>query len=94
MLQALATVARTACVREIGGAGRPLALPEIHRYAHAAVALVFQGLHLAQAHADRQARILADRGFGLRGAARPGFLERPLDNGLQVRLGEPCWGMG
>ena len=91
MLQALATVARTASGREIRRAGRALALSEVDCDAHAAIALVLQGLHLAQSHPDRKAGILADGGLGLRSAASTCILEGALDNRLEIRLGEAHW---
>ena len=94
MLQALATVARTASEREIGRAGRALALAEIHRDAHAAVALVLQGLDLAESHAHRKTGILADGGLGLRGAARARLLEGALDDRFEVSLGQGVDGLG
>ena len=68
--------------REIRGAGRTLALPEIDRNPHAAIALVFQGLDLPETHADRQTRILADGRFGLRGPSGPSFFQGTFDDGL------------
>ena len=41
---------------------------------------MFQGFDLAESHADRKARILADGRFGLRGAPGAGLFEGPLDD--------------
>ena len=74
--------------REISRAGRPLALSEIHRDAHAPVALVLQSFDLAESHADRKTSILADGGFRLRGAARARFFESTLNDRFKVFLGK------
>ena len=60
--------------RQVGGAGRALALAEVHRDAHAAIALVFDGLDFAQPDRGRQALLQADIGFGLGGAQLAGQL--------------------
>ena len=70
--------------RKVGGARRALALAEINRDAHAAVALVLECFDLPQAHAHRQARILAYRRFRLGCAARARLLERALYDGCEV----------
>ena len=54
--------------RQVGGAGRALALAEIDRDAHAAIALVFDGFDFAQADGGSQSLLQADVGFGLGGA--------------------------
>ena len=88
MLQAFATVARTASRRKISGARRALALPEVHRDSHAAVALVFQGFDLAESHADRKTSILTDGRLRLGGAAGARLFEGALDDRFQVFRGE------
>ncbi|HEY2782193.1 MAG TPA: ribosome biogenesis factor YjgA [Steroidobacteraceae bacterium] len=55
---------------------------------------MFEGLDLAQAHPDRQARVLADGSFGLGRPASPGLIQRTLDNRLKVSLGKAHEGIG
>ena len=70
--------------RKVGGARRALALAEINRDAHAAVALVLERFDLPQTHAHRQARVLAYRRFRLGCAARARLLECALYDGCEV----------
>ena len=60
MVQAFSTVSRTACARQVRGARRALALAEIHGDADAAVALVLDGLDLAEAHGGGEPGFEAD----------------------------------
>ena len=51
--------------RKVRGAGRALALAEVHRDPHAAIALVFDRLDFPEANRGRQSFLQADIGFGL-----------------------------
>jgi hypothetical protein len=73
---------------EIRRTGRALALPEIDRNSHAAIALVLQGFHLAESNADGKSRILADSRLGLRGASAARFFQGAFDDRFKVYLGE------
>jgi len=55
----------------------------IDRHAEAAVALVLERLHLAEAHRDGQSGGHADARFGRRRAARTRERKRPLDDLLE-----------
>ena len=69
---------------QVGGAGRALARAEVDGDAHAAVALVLDGLDLAEPHRDREAHVHADGGLGLGCAEHARLLERELDECEQV----------
>ena len=70
---------------QIRGAGRALAVSEIHRDRHAAVAVVLDGVDLAQAHRDGQSLLDAGVGVGGRGTGGLGQGQRAADDLLQFR---------
>ncbi len=70
--------------RQVGGAGGPLALAEVDRDAHAAIALVFDGFDFPQADGGSQSFLQADVGFGLGGAQLAGQLQRFGNDALEL----------
>ena len=62
--------------RQVRGARRALALPEVDGHSEAAVALILERVDLAQPHAHRQPLGARGVGFALRGALAARFLER------------------
>ncbi len=69
--------------REIGGAGGAFALAEIDGDAETTVALVLDGLDLAEPHRGVQPFLQAGIGLGLDRAAAVRLLECEGDHGLQ-----------
>ncbi len=70
--------------REVCGACRALALAEIHRDPHAAIALVFDRLDFPEANRGRQAFLQTDIGFGLGGAQLARQLQRFRNDVLEL----------
>jgi len=69
---------------EIRGARGALALAEIHGHGEAAVALVLDGVDLAQAHACRESAAHGGVGFALRGPEPPGLIAREAHDVAQL----------
>ena len=68
---------------QIGGAGRALAVPEVHGHGHAAVAMVLDGVDLAQAHRHGQSLLHAGVGVGRGGTGSLRQRQRAADHLLQ-----------
>ena len=70
--------------RQVRGAGGTLALAEIDRDAHAAIALVFDGFDFPEADGGGQSFLKADVGFGLGGAQLACKLQRFGNDALEL----------
>ncbi len=70
---------------QIRRTGRALSFPEINRDPETPIALVLDGLHLAQPHGHPEPLAHVSVGFALRGTLTLGFLEHEADNFLELR---------
>jgi hypothetical protein len=71
---------------QIRGAGRTLALTEVHRDSHALVLVMLQGLYLAQANIHRQTEIVAGGRLRTAGARPAGLVQHLFDDLLHGLL--------
>jgi hypothetical protein len=72
---------------QVPGARRALALAEVHGQTQSPVALVLDGIDLAEAHGGREPPLQAGIGLALGGAGAPRFRQDQLDDLCQ--LGDP-----